>query len=91
MEQTPIVGVWFQNAIYLIDRPTFLRCINFLSIYFFLREYQNIVSDHSRAEHFGLLMLSDDEEEKFFEDIDLDKISQDEDEDEDDDDINGDT
>lgn len=35
------------------------------------------MSDHSRAERFGKLMLSDDEEEKQgFEDIDLDKISE---------------
>lgn len=51
----------------------------FISFYVF-REYQNIVSDRSRAERFGLLMLSDDEEEKEgFEDIDLDKLSNEED------------
>jgi hypothetical protein len=37
------------------------------------------VSDHGRAEKFGQLMLSDDEEEKAFEDIDLDRLSDDED------------
>lgn len=37
------------------------------------------MSDRGRAERFGLLMLSDDEEEKNgFEDIDLDKLSNEE-------------
>ncbi|CDW76055.1 UNKNOWN [Stylonychia lemnae] len=42
------------------------------------REYQNIVSDHSRAERFGQLMLEDDEGQKDFEEINLDKVLEDE-------------
>jgi hypothetical protein len=40
------------------------------------------VQDHAKAEKFGKLLLSDDEEDKAFEDIDLDKMSDDEDDDE---------
>eukprot|EP00347_Sterkiella_histriomuscorum_P003024 403365884 len=42
---------------------------------FLKMEYQNIVADHSRAEKFGQHMLSEgDEEDKNFEDIDLDQL-----------------
>lgn len=61
--------------------------------YFLKMEYQNIVSDHQRAERFGRLMMTDtsrssrprsskeeqkngEESDEGFEDIDLDKISE---------------
>ncbi len=62
-------------------------------------EYQNIVSDHQKAERFGKLMMTDtsasnqnrpraskeehkngDESDEGFDDIDLDKISEEEEE-----------
>ena len=60
-------------------------------------EYQNIVSDHQRAERFGKLMMTDtsrpqryrsskeeqkngEESDEGFEDIDLDKISEEQEE-----------